>query len=113
GSLPLRRHLRPGLAQDVDDLGVVVTTREFGEEIFQEHEAGGILEHLRLRVRLETFLAQQLADPRDGRGVVAGLDQNLAGGLGMEIRERAAPAMVALLAGRIVAAWNGPAPDML
>ncbi len=72
-----------------------------------------IFEKLSLRVLLELFLAQERPDARDGPLVVAHITQDLRGLLRVEAGEGRSPSPVAGAIHREVAAWNGPAADVL
>src|SRR5947207_9753003 len=60
-----RRHLVPSLGQNVGELVGVGLGQEIGDVVLEEHDAGHVLDDLRLGVRFEPLLADERTDARE------------------------------------------------
>ncbi len=81
--------------------------------VLDEDKAGGVLEQLGLGVDLDALLEDQVADPGHLVGGVADRRRDRRGPLGVAAGEIAAPAPVALAAGRVRVARDGEAAEVL
>ena len=114
GGFPaLLAHLRNGLAEDVDDFGAVELGGGFFELSFEEDEAEGVFEGADLGVAREAVFLEDGAGAGDGGFGVAGGGQDGAEISGVAAAQIGFPFEVALAAGRVFGAGEGPAADVV
>ena len=114
GGAPARRHLAPGALEDLHQLRLVVLGSEGGELVLEEHQAGGVLERQRLGIVRQALLAQQVADPLDGRRRRSRRRARISAARPrVELAAVAPPAQVALAAVGIGGPLESPAAQVL
>ena len=111
--MPTFAHLAPGLLDDVDHLGLRVLARELERVVLEEHEAGHILQGLRLRVLAEALLLDQEGAAVDQLLLGAALREDLRETLGVLAGVIGAPAQIPFATVGVVAAGDLEARQVL
>src|SRR3989304_867289 len=112
----MRRHLLPGLADDLYPLCFVilrVLRSKSGHVVLDEHQIGHVFHQLRLRVDLQPLLADDGLNAGYHRIVITCSLHDAPGSLCVELVQPGAPFQIAYSVHGIVAARDLPALDVL
>src|SRR2546430_14092514 len=108
-----RRHLVPSLGQNVGELVGIGLGQETGDIVLEEHDAGHVLDHLRLGVRFEPLLADERTDAREVVRAITLRGHDFADAPRVKGLQILAPFQVPRAAGRVARARRGPPLDVL